>query len=220
MARYICKFFIAVLCLLAVATPSVAGTITLTESSFLTPPADTIVLGTGSSTATTVSGYRNISLAVDPGEGRNHYELIDGFSYDPSAQGAVTSASFSIDFRRTFSSTPLATQTALWMVVQQGGTTYDEFATVTTSTSFVNFTNTDITALFPLVDWVSGGEILFGFGNSAFAGGGIGFTIDGGYDNFEVTVNFDESTISEPGTLVVFGLGLIGIGYMRRRRGS
>jgi len=66
---------------------------------------------------------------------------------------------------------------------------------------------------------VSGNEILFGFGASVGTSG-TGFTIDGGYDNFEVTVNFDESTISEPGTLVVFGLGLIGLGYRRRRRAS
>ncbi|MGB0575939.1 MAG: hypothetical protein ACPGPC_07250 [Alphaproteobacteria bacterium] len=141
-----------VLCLLAVGKPSVAGTITFTESSFLTPPADTVVLGTESSTATTVSGERRISLQVDPFESVNHYELVDGFSFDPSAQGAVTSASFSIDFRRAFTSEPTATQVTVWIVAQQDGVTHAQFGAVTGSTTFVKFSNADITLLFPWID--------------------------------------------------------------------
>ena len=143
--------------------------------------------------------------------------MIDGFSFDPSSQGAVTSASFSIDFRRTFTSNPGATQVVALMVVQQDGVTHNVFGAVTTSTSLVNFFEADITALFPSVDWVSGSEILFGFGGSVGTSS-TGFTIDGGYDNFEVTVNFDE--VAEPGAFAVFGFGILGLGYMRRRKAA
>ncbi len=156
--RLIFKSFIALLsmCAVVIGPQAIAGTITFTESDFLTPPVDTVVLGTGSSVGSTVSGERRISLQVDPFESVNHYEPVDGFSFDPSAQGAVTSASFSIDFRRTFTSNPLATQVTVWMVAQQGGVTHAEFGAVTASTTLVNFSNADITSLFPSIDRVSG----------------------------------------------------------------
>ena len=219
MVRFLYKSLITFLSICAVVSGplAVAGTITFTENNFLTAPADTVIAGTGSSTATTVSGYRNISLTVGPFQSVSHLELIDGFSFDPSSQGAVTSASFSIDFRRTFTSNPGATQVVALMVVQQDGVTHNVFGAVTTSTSLVNFFEADITALFPSVDWVSGSEILFGFGGSVGTSS-TGFTIDGGYDNFEVTVNFDE--VAEPGAFAVFGFGILGLGYMRRRKAA
>ncbi len=208
---------------LPVAGPAAAGSITFFEGDFLAPPALTFVSGTGESTATTpVSGgnpgsYRDISLALDIGEGRLHVEFVDGFVYDPSAQGAATSVSLGYDVRRTFTSTTEATQVAQFIAVEQDGIVRTFLGGTTTSTGFVNFAVADIVPLFGDVNWIDGSAIRFGFGNSAFAGLGIPFTIAGGYDNFEVTVNFVE--VPSPGALVpvIAALALLAI---RRRPGN
>lgn len=67
------------------------------------------------------------------------------------------------------------------------------------------------------MDWVSGSEILFGFGGSV-GKSETGFTICGGYDNFEVVVNFDE--VGEPGSLGVISFGILGLAYIRRRKAA
>jgi hypothetical protein len=207
--------------LLALQGATRAGTIAFFEGDFLTAPAQTFVSGTGESTATTpLSGgnpgsYRDISLALDVDESRLHFELVDGFVFDPSAQGAATSVSVSYDVRRTFTSTPLATQVAQFIAVEQDGVVRNFFGGVTTSTTFVDFSVADIVPLFADVNWIDGSAIRFGFGMSAFAGGGIPFTLAGGYDNFEVTVNFE--SISEPVPLAVFAFSAIWF-FARRRK--
>ncbi|MGB0630647.1 MAG: hypothetical protein ACPGRZ_08130 [Alphaproteobacteria bacterium] len=195
----------------------------MTESDFLLPPADVQVSGAGSSTATTpLSGgnpgsYRDISLALNVGEGRAHFELVDGISFDPSAQGAISSVAVQYDVRRTFTSTFDALQVARYVVAEQGGVWHTHFGGVTTSASFTTFAVADLVPLLPGVDWISGGEIRFGFGNSAFAGLGTPFTIAGGYDNYQVTVNFTEIPIAATGTLFLFGVSALHISRRRRK---
>ncbi len=147
-------------------------------------------------------------LVVHENRGLNPY-------IEDVARRAATSVSVSYDVRRTFTSTPLATQVAQFIAVEQDGVVRNFFGGVTTSTTFVDFSVADIVPLFADVNWIDGSAIRFGFGMSAFAGGGIPFTLAGGYDNFEVTVNFESS--SEPVPLAVFAFSAIWF-FARRRK--
>jgi hypothetical protein len=96
--------------------------------------------------------------------------------------------------------------------------TGDDIFNHTTDTGAAYTTpNTAITAIIPLATL-----------NSLLADGQIDFFLDYSIavDNdvvpFPHTVSiqlvYDEVAVSEPGTLAVFGLGILGLGYMRRRK--
>ena len=62
----------------------------------------------------------------------------------------------------------------------------------------------------------TGAVIQFGFMSSNGSASGGQNTVTSGADNFSVTIN--PATIAEPGTLALFGLGLLGLGVTRRRK--
>jgi len=186
----------------------------------------TFTSGTGEATATVpTSGgnpgaYTNLSLNLDVNEGVNIARLWNLASFNPSVSGAVSSVVAGYDIRRTFSNDPGATQVARWVAILQGGVLHLEFYGVTTNTDWEHFTSGNLVTDVPEVNWTNGSEILFGFANSAFAGLGIPFVIDGGYDNFSVNLDFTPPSgqVPEPATLVLLVSGLAGLATVAARK--
>lgn len=184
----------------------------------------TFVSGTGEALATVpTSGgnpgaYTDLSLILDVDESVSIARLWNFASYNPSLSGPVTSAVAAYDVRRTFSNNIGATQVAKFVVLLQDGVLRFEFYGVSTNADWEHFASGNLVTDVPEINWATGGEILFGFANSASAGLGIPFTINGGYDNFAVDVAFNPlSAVPEPGTTILLGAALAALAGMAAR---
>jgi hypothetical protein len=184
----------------------------------------TFTTGTGAADATVpmtggnLGAYTNLSLILDVGEGVQIARVWNFASFDPSVSGAVNSAIVTYDVRRTFTSDPGATQVAKYVVLLQDGILHFVFYGVTTSADWEPFTSGNLVADAPAVNWTSGSEILFGFADSAFAGLGVPFTIDGGYDNLSVAIDFTSpNPVPEPAAITFLIPALAGLARMARK---
>lgn len=184
----------AVLLVSVLAAAASADTVTFSDGDFAPADYETSETGTGSSTATTEAtggnpdAYRRISLTVAPFQNVTNAQLLTRASWTPGSQGAIRSARVAYDVRRVFTSVPGATQIRRGLAVKQGGVVHTVQQGVTTSTAWAHFEVADIVPLFPGVDWTDGSAITFGFMDDV-ATSATGFTLDGGYDNFEVEID-------------------------------
>ena len=178
--------------------PAQAETVTFSTGEFVDSEWSTNISGTGSSEASTQptggnhGAFRRVSLTVDLSQNVVNRQLWNVAVFTPATQGPVSSVSVSYDLARVFTSNPGATQVSKGIAVQQDGVLYGLTTGVSTAAppTWESFSVTDIVPLFPAVNWTNGNQITFGFQN-AVSTSQVGFTIDGGYDNFSVTVNFD-----------------------------
>ncbi|MGE0386390.1 MAG: hypothetical protein AB7Q97_16805 [Gammaproteobacteria bacterium] len=177
---------------------------------------------TGSGTAITeVDGgnpgaYRRLSLVLGPDQTAVQVSLWSVASFDPSVRGRIDSVSLSYDLSRVSSSLPSATQIARGIAVMQDGVIHRSHQGVTAIAipDWEHFEVTDLVPLFPAVDWIAGSAITFGLFNSAGALE-TGFTIDGGYDNFAVSVEF--TPVPLPAAAWMFAAAAAPAMRMRRR---
>jgi hypothetical protein len=214
-------FGLTLVALLAIAGQALAVPINIFDGTFNDSDYTQVDLvrtaGATASASTLTSGgnpgnLREIYLTVGPFDSAISAQIFDVMSITPAIDGAVTSASWSIDARRTANSIPTAPQIAAGIVVQQDGVTRAQALGTNSTTSWQNFSAADIVSLFPDVNWISGGEIKFGFYNSASATS-TPFSIAGGYDNFTVVANVDP--IPEPSTVLLLAFALIGFASVR-----
>ncbi|BBM87208.1 PEP-CTERM sorting domain-containing protein [Candidatus Uabimicrobium amorphum] len=195
-----------------------AETITFFDGDFVDGDYTSISQGTGVVNASTDNSggnpgsFRRISLTVDPFETARGIELLNSAVFNPQLQGEVQSVSVSFDVARVFNSVPGATQISRGIAVEQDGNVFLLInSPPATNTSFQNFSVNDIVPLLGGVNWVDGPEITFGFFNQVSTSQ-TGFTIDGGYDNFEVNVTFNP--IPEPSTYIVLLFGFVFFGLI------
>jgi len=196
-----------------------ADTIVFSDGDFESANYTAIVTGTGSSSASTEpsggnpGAYRRISLTVGPYQSVRDIQLCALATFAPKTQGSVNRVEVSYDVRRVSSTHPWANQIGKWVAVQQDGVLHTHLDGVMTSTNWQekDLSITDVVPLFPDVNWVDGNEVTFGFGDGV-ATSDIAFSLDGGYDNFRVEIDF----VPEPATLALLALG--GLAVMRRRR--
>jgi len=141
--------------------------------------------------------------------------------FTPMTQGSVSSASLSYDITRVFTDEPDATQVVAGVSLQQDGVIYFSFIQVSTASppTWDPVSVANLVPLFPAINWVNGDTITFGFYDSV-SSSTEGFTIDGGYDNYSVTVNYTpaNNAVPEPASLLFLGSGLAGLAYTIRRR--
>lgn len=186
------------LSLLSLASPAGAANITHSTGVFTAADWSSFVQGTGSSTAWTEptggnpNEYRRVSLTVGPFQSEVNDQLWSVSAFTPSSQGAVSSVSVSYDVTRIFATRPDATQIRKGIAVRQNGITYryDAGVSIVNHPTWEPVAITNIVPLFPDVDWsCAGSQIVFGFYDSV--GTSIdGFTIDGGYDNYVVSIDY------------------------------
>lgn len=206
-------------------TPTRADLITFATGDFVSSEwsshIDPISTGTAIATTEAAGGnpaaYRRVSLTVNPFEIVRDIELWSVAEFTPASQGAVSSVSVSYDIARVFTSAPGATQIAKGIAVRQGDTIYTHLLGVSTATppNWESVSIADILPFFPLVDWTSGSTITFGFFDSVGTSS-VGFTIDGGYDNFRVDVHF----VPEPASLVLLMSGVVVLLLLRPSRSA
>ncbi len=182
---------------------------------------------TGTSVATTEAtggnpgsgAYRRVSLTVETFQSVLNSQLWSVAEFTPATQGAIASVSLSYDISRVFSNFLTATQVNKGISVRQDGVIYTHSLGISEVEPPIwdPVAAADLVPLFPSVNWTSGNTITFGFHDSVTAST-VGFTIDGGYDNYSVTVN--SNPIPEPTTIALLGIGLAGLGgrYVKRRR--
>lgn len=221
------NFFKAII-IFASYTSSVYGDlITYSTGDFLSNEWSSVIDAgsTGTSTATTQSSggnpdaFRRVSLTVDPSESVTNSQLWDIAVFTPMTQGSISSVSLGYDISRVFTSNAGATNVRKGISVQQDGIVYLHSLGSSTVASPVweAVSATDILPFFPDIDWVSGNTITFGFYDSVSTSA-TGFTIDGGYDNFNVGVNFTASTaIPEPSTYLFFLTTIAGLFAVKQR---
>ena len=189
--------FLLLACSLAAFHGARAETVTYSTGDFVSAQWSSVISGTGTSVASTEpsggrpGAYRRVSLTVGPHQDVANWQLWSVAVYTPARQGPVTSVSLSYDLSRVYTSNPGATQIAKGIAVQQGGVIYSLYQGVSTvaQPSWESLSVADLVPLFPAVNWTNGTEITFGFLDSVSTSE-TGFTIDGGYDNFTVTVNY------------------------------
>ena len=172
----------------------------------------------------------------------------NAFTYDPGTQGAISSIGAFVDknllitvgntngfgtgipFGNNFR--PLISQGGLYYLAAIAGpmipgpTVSGPFSA---STGYVTISQTALLAAdFTQYDFATnafgiahpnfaGGVLSFGIGQISSAGTGFtNNTITAQYDNLRINVN--ATSVPEPGTLALFGFGLVGVFAMRRRR--
>lgn len=177
--------------------------------------------GVGSGSASTqLSGgnpdaYRRVSLTVAPFQAVINEQLWNVAVFTPLTQGAVNSVSLSYDITRVFTSDPGAREVTRGIALEQDGIIYRAFGGNFSAYPpfWEHFSMSNIVPLFPLVDWVNGGQITFGFYDLS-AAYDVGFTTDGGYDNFAVTID----SVPVPAAAWLFGSAMAGLMGFRHRR--
>ena len=220
---------LAALAILLLARSASANTITFATGDF-TPAewSSNIWPGsTGTSTAFTEAtggnpgAYRRVSLTVDVFQSVLNSQLWSVAQFTPAAQGSVSSASLSYDITRVFTDDPGATQVVAGVSLEQDGVIYFQFIGISTASppTWDPIAVANLVPLFPAINWVNGNAITFGFYDSV-SSSTEGFTIDGGYDNYAVTVNYTPltSTVPEPASLLLVASGLVGLARMKHRR--
>jgi hypothetical protein len=220
-----------------------AGTITFSDTEFDNANwTKNVPFAINGATSSDLSGGQ-VSTGGNPGpyltstttlggsaEALERFWALSGATYDPSAQGAVTSVSFSLDHRQ-FAGFNAGHQFGLG--IRQGGRVFavHSFANVLGSfgswqtlalsaldeTDFVvsyagNTFSTTIDA-----DFTSGGTMEFGIVVGLGNGGATNTVFTSGFDNFSVTLETVDQ-VPEPGSALVFGVGLIAGGIAWRRR--
>lgn len=186
---------------------SSAAIVTFFDGDFLESEYIVKHIGPSTSTATTESadgnpdGWRHISLSVEPGQSVNSIQLWKKAVYTPLVHGPIQSMRFTIDGRFVSATVEGATQVPFGLAIQQGNLPICqqpvEICTVnrgfTDSSAWTTFTYTDAVVEAVDIDWESGREIMFGFYDSVSAifPKAEPFTIDAGYDNFEVRLVVD-----------------------------
>ncbi len=181
--------------------------------------------GTSSSSTQAIGGnpgaFRRVSLSVAPFQSAFDAQLWNVTQFTPKSQGMVTSVSMSYDISRVFSSDPGATQVAKGIAVLQDGILSTGFLGISTASppTWDLASVTDLVSLFPQVNWVNGEQITFGFFNSVSTSV-LGFTIDAGYDNFQITVNFSPVAVPLPMSLLLLasGFGVLAPRMIRRTK--
>ena len=156
--------------------------------------------------------------------------INNGFTFDPTTQGAISSIDFSLD--KNFTSNQDFSFNSVRALVEQGGNFYE--ATIPISTTQGVWTTGAATllasnfALFNFVTGVvdpsqnpsfSGGPLAFGFVNSFSVTSDVPVadSEDVFYDNLSLTLNVAQSAVPEPASLTLFGSG-VAIALARRRR--
>ncbi len=157
--------------------------------------------------------------------------LKDGAIYDPSLSGAVGTINYAED---AIMFSGFGEGQASYLVIQQAGNLYFNYPYFTTN--YGNWTHLNRNGLtandFGLFDTVtfdvnfslnpnfssSGSIMAFGFGRAnSTSNGANGYTILGGIDNWQVTIN-PSQPVPEPATMLLFGTGIAGLAGSRLRR--
>ncbi|MBC8239070.1 MAG: PEP-CTERM sorting domain-containing protein [Alphaproteobacteria bacterium] len=163
------------------------------------------------------------------------YHEFQGASYDPSVSGAIASVNYSEDqrqFNPPFAGAAIGARAA----IEQAGVVY-------VSSTHINYNHVGSwqTAVLPglaaadFIDFASfgfaggddmfdnpdfsptGSVIRFGFVRANTTGTvGVLQVTEHGIDNWSYTTN--AARVPEPATLTLFGLGLLGLGVVRRRK--
>lgn len=163
--------------------------------------------------------------------------LFDNAVYDPTIQGALGSVGIGFD-TRNFSSNVGGSGGFATAILTQGGRYYSAINNGARNISGPDWVGFDFVSTLAS-DWLelgtdstpdfsaTGNEMTFGFRMSlggvcpqTATSGCFGPAIVSGLDNFryELTAAPRVSAVPEPATLMLLGLGLAGLGAMRRRR--
>jgi hypothetical protein len=188
-------------------------------------PSDWSITTSGSGTSTglqqTSGGnpgdYRQVSDHMTSSGLFFSLNMMNSAIYTPSTQGAILSLDFSMDakavqFAQAFG---LAFIQNGVLYVATNYTTNGAWQSVSVSNVHADYVAALNSSSHP--DFSSAGAaIQFGFavGNSNDSG----LTTIGAFDNWKVMVNNGASTVPEPASLALLGLGLAGLGFARRRR--
>ena len=250
--------------LVAFAGPAFAGSVQASDDDF-TPSDWTISLftiGNGASVSASQQAaggnpgpYRSIRNVVASSPAIAPFfsailgaHIFGGFTYDPSATGAITSIDYSEDAICILPNC-FGDGQAVGVIVRQNGNTYLHGLGITTSsTSWHTISDAGLGALdFVLLDGsddfvdgtshpdfsVNGDPIEVGFAryNSTCVSCG-GYTLDAGIDNWRVVINFedlntdtpsddgpsDTPRVPAPGALLLLAIGVTTLGALRRLR--
>ncbi len=232
------------------ATSAFAGTTTFADTTFNTA---NYTLGSFKDASVTVDSYGQTATGGDPGaalqgtvssvglnaQGVLFTALNNGFVYDSTVSGAITSLDFSLDrfanptngglfvpvgsyslrllarqdsqlYQATFVFGPLGAPGGTWHLLTQNGIAASDFSTLDAT----NFTGSGVVGGLNF----SGDAITFGF---AMRGGGTASTLDQTNDlradNFSLSVN--TASVPEPSgwAMMIVGFGAVG-GLARARR--
>ena len=168
------------------------------------------------------------------------------FTYDPGTQGAISSIGALVDknllidvdntngfgigtpFRNTFR--PLITQGGFYYLAAIAGPTIPgptSSGPFSASTGYVTISQAGLLATdFTQYDFATN---VFGIAHPNFAGGVLSFglgqisSVGTGFTNSTTTARYDNlrinvNSVPEPGTVALFGFGLVGVFAIRRRR--
>lgn len=162
--------------------------------------------GTSSAWTETVGGYpdeyRRISLTVSPKQDVLNAQIFGLAQFTPGIEGSINSAMVSYEVRRVYNSIPSATLIVRGVAVEQDGVVYKFNGGATSSTTWEYFEIENIVPLFPSVNWIDGNTITFGFYDYVYSASSS-FTIDGGYDNFRVEIDYNPPTVVELTSLLL-----------------
>lgn len=156
-----------------------------------------------------------------------------GDIYNPGTQGAVSSVSFSYDLKGF----NLGNSGAVGYggLISQNGSFYSSaFSRNATGSILVQTTRWESHSLANLIasdfgllsgsgpgnpDFsASGTQLQFGYFGSNGTGNNFQTSTVSGIDNWSVSIQSVSTSVPEPGVLGLFGLGLLGLGLVRRRR--
>jgi hypothetical protein len=214
MATFGLRSALAVLAPLVVCGPVSAGTVSFFDGTFDPASWTVTVLQGGSYSVTQIASggdpgpYQQVVL--ESGPYYNDIEIMSGFAYTPSTQGAITSLTMSLS-----AMDPGGPAQGDGLFIKQGsswwmagyGTTTGSWQTFSTGVTTASDWTTGVPGGTP--DFSStGGTITFGYlaaNTDSFSTAGI--------DNFSVTID----SVPEPVSLALLGVGVLGTLCTRRR---